>query len=393
MIRDYLTLIWKNILHKKIRSWLTVIGVIIGIAAIVSLIALGQGLQSGVEEQFSRLGTSNLRIVPKGLMGPPEKADVLTEDDVKVCENVIGVDYVTPMLAKSIKVSYNNEDKFSTIYSIPSDQGEKGLANYDVTCEKGRPFKDGETNVVMIGYTFANDFFKKELMLGNKIEIGNDTFKVICIFGKTGSIDSNVYIPLEKARTTFSEPKGVSAIVVYALDGVDIDELGKKVERDLKKSRDDELFEIYTPKQLLEQVNSILGIVQIILVGIASISLLVGGIGIMNAMFTSVLERTTEIGTMKAIGATNKNILSLFLIESGSIGLVGGIFGVTLGSLLAYSVEFIASQFGFGLISISVSPVLIFFALAFSFLIGVVSGIVPAIRASKLVPVEALRYE
>ncbi|MDD5178388.1 MAG: ABC transporter permease [Candidatus Nanoarchaeia archaeon] len=394
MIKDYLMLIWKNVTHKKIRSWLTVIGVVIGIAAIISLIALGQGLESGIEEQFSKMGISSLRVIPKGLMGQPERSDILTTKDSDICENVIGVDYVTPMLVKSIKVSYSNEDKFVSVYSYPSDQGEKGLADLDVKYAKGRAFKDGEKEVAIIGSKFSEDTFRKEIRIGNKIDIGNDSFKVIGIFEETGTnVDNVAYIPLEQARETFSEPDGLSVIVVHALEGVDLEELGKKVIKDLKRSRDDELFEVYTPKQLLEQVSSILGIVQIILVGIASISLVVGGVGIMNSMFTSVLERTTEIGTMKAIGATNKDILLLFLIESGSIGLVGGTFGVILGSVMAYSVEFVASQLGFGLISISVSPILILFALAFSFLVGVASGVIPAIRASKLIPVEALRYE
>jgi putative ABC transport system permease protein len=394
MIADYIRMVFRSLVSRKLRSWLTVIGVVIGIAAVVSLISLGQGLESGIEEEFSKLGISSLRVVPKGLRGPPEGTNVLTTRDVEVCENVIGVDYVTPMLMKSTKVEYSNQERFKSVLAYPSDQGEKGLADLDITYDKGRAFKNGEKNVAAIGYKFATDTFSKELRLGNKVTIEDENFKIIGIFEETGSTPDNaIYIPLEAARDIFDNSEGVSVIVVHKLEGIDLEDLGEKIEKDLKRSRDDELFEVYTPKQLLDQIGEILGIVQIILVGIASISLVVGGVGIMNSMFTSVLERTQEIGTMKAIGATNKDILTMFLIESGMIGLVGGVFGVLIGAGMAKSVEIIAAQAGFGLISINVDMGIACLGLGFAFLIGMISGIVPAYRASKLKPVDALRYE
>jgi len=156
---------------------------------------------------------------------------------------------------------------------------------------------------------------------------------------------------------------------------------------------DEKEFSVYTPKQLLDQLSSILGAIKIILSGIAAISLVVGGIGIMNSMFTSVLERTRQIGIMKAIGATKKDILSLFLIESGLIGLGGGLIGVILGITTAKIVEVVAFNLGFSLLVIKLDFLLIGLVLFFAFFIGMISGAIPAYQAASLKPVDALRYE
>ena len=160
----------------------------------------------------------------------------------------------------------------------------------------------------------------------------------------------------------------------------------------MERDRNDENFEVQTPTQILEQINEILGVMQFVLVGIAAISLLVGGVGITNSMYTSILERTKDIGIMKAIGAQNKDILFIFLIESGLMGLVGGIFGVIIGTLLSYGISQYATQSGFKLI-FSINPGLVMFGLLFAFCIGMISGMIPARQASKLKPVDALRYE
>ncbi|MBI2107115.1 FtsX-like permease family protein, partial [Candidatus Woesearchaeota archaeon] len=174
--------------------------------------------------------------------------------------------------------------------------------------------------------------------------------------------------------------------------GTDIPSIQKKVERILDRERGDENFQVVTPTQILEQISQVLGIVQLVLVGIAAISLVVGGIGIMNSMYTSVLERTRDIGVMKAIGAKDSDIMKIFLIESGLMGFVGGIFGVALGTLLSLAIGKYATQAGFKLL-VTVNPQLMLFGLFFAFIIGIMSGALPAYRASQLNPVEALRHE
>ena len=164
-------------------------------------------------------------------------------------------------------------------------------------------------------------------------------------------------------------------------------------ENKLERKRDDENFQVLSASQIAEQINSVLGIIQVVLIGIAAISLVVGGIGIMNSMYTSVLERTKEIGIMKSIGARNSDILMLFLLESGFIGLIGGVFGVLLGSGIGILVGKAAASAGYGILKIKISFGLIMFGLAFAIIIGMISGALPARQASKLKPVDALRYE
>ena len=173
--------------------------------------------------------------------------------------------------------------------------------------------------------------------------------------------------------------------------------MAENIKEELRDSRDEdegeETFSVQTFEQLLEQFNDILGIVSIVLIGIAAISIVVGGVGIMNTMYTSVLERTKEIGIMKAVGAKNSNIMTLFLIESGMIGLAGGMIGIGIGIGLSKIVEIVASEAGFLPIKAYLGAPLLLGALAFSFIIGAASGTFPAMQASKMKPVDALRYE
>ena len=166
----------------------------------------------------------------------------------------------------------------------------------------------------------------------------------------------------------------------------------EEIEKELERKRDDTNFQVVTATQILEQINEVLGIIQFVLIGIAAISLVVGGIGIMNSMYTSVLERTKDIGIMKAIGAKNLDIFEIFLIESGLIGLVGGLFGTALGSFVAVIIGEFSKNAGF-LLKITIEPLVLAFGLVFSFLAGIISGVLPAMQAARLKPADALRYE
>jgi len=275
------------------------------------------------------------------------------------------------------------------------DKSDEVFADLNLVFDEGRKYNSGEEDSIIIGYNLAHDKFKKDVKLRNNLMIEGKKFKVVGIIEKTGlDFDSGMYMSIGSLREiTDADKNKVSIIRVQLLDGEYINKIGKTIEQKLKRSRGDETFEVFTPEQLLSQIGSILAIIRFILAGIAGISLAVGGVGIMNSMYTSVKERTRDIGVMKAIGATNANIAIMFLFESGFVGLIGGAVGAIIGTMMAFSVEIIASQLGFGLISIQVNYKLIAFALFFAFFVGIISGLLPAIRATKLVPVEALRYE
>jgi len=397
MIDDFLRISLMSIRHRNVRSWLTIVGIVIGIAAIVALISISQGLENAIVEQFSKMGVQDIRVAPRGLAGPPTGGvtAVLTTDDVKTVEQVKGVDYVLGILMKRGTVEFAGEKELISTIAYPTNLAERAFLDVDIDFADGRPFSSGERGSALVGHSVVHDAFDKEIRLKNKIKIEDKFFKVSGIFEESGipTIDQAIIIPLDDARDLYDAPDEVSAMTVHVFSGLDLEEVAETIERKLKRARDNEDFQVFTPQQALEQLSVILGVVEIVLVGIAAISLLVGGIGIMNSMYTSVLERTKDIGVMKAIGATNSNILVMFLLESGLMGMAGGLAGAGLGVLIAFSFGQLAAQLGFSLLLIKLEVKLVIFALLFSFFVGVISGTLPAVRASGLKPVDALRYE
>lgn len=383
-----------NLRERKLRSWLTVLGIIIGIAAIVTLLFLGDGLENAITYQFEKMGISSIRVTPGNLRGPPTGEVGFSDDIIGKIESVKEVEYVNPMLLNFATVKYGKEELF--FYTIGYDTGlsEKGFLDTDIDVSEGRLFRAGEKGVAIIGYKIANDQFRRKINVKNNIDIDGVKVKVIGVFENTGTdLDNRIYIPLETSREIFDSYGIVNALVVKVREGLDIEKAADSIRRRLEKTMDENEFSVYTPQQLLDQMRAILAAIKIILSGVASISLVVGAVGIMNSMFTSVLQRTRQIGVMKAVGATRKDILSLFLFESGLIGFTGGLIGVILGISLAKLVEVIAASLGFSLLVIRLDFVIIISVLLFAFVVGMVSGVIPAYQASKLRPVDALRYE
>ncbi len=396
MLKDYFKFGVKNIKNRKLRSWLTILGIVIGVASIISLITVSQGMQNAIEEQLDMFGADRLIISAKGFQGPGSMSEGLTKDDVKTLESMSEFKYITPMLIGTAQVEYHDEIKFLTVQAVPAEGYTDSFGDIDFDVEEGRMMRKGDKFAVMLGYRVANkDIFDDNIGVRNKINIKGYDFRVIGIMEEIGNSqdDNALNIDLESFRIIFDEPEKVDVIMVQAKQGLDMDALKTKVEKRLKKSRDDENYQVMTAAQIGEQINSILGIIQVVLVGIAAISLLVGSIGIMNSMYTSVLERTKEIGIMKSIGAKNSDILSLFLIESAIIGFIGGVFGVLFGLGIAYLVGFVADASGFGLLKVTMDWKIALFGLTFAIGLGMISGIMPARQASKLKPVDALRYE
>ena len=246
-----------------------------------------------------------------------------------------------------------------------------------------------------IGFKVSKEAFDKELPSRAKLKIKGEAFEVVGVLGETGTseFDNNIYMPIDTARDLFGKPDEVNVILVRLNEGAVSEDVAEDIIRVLKRSRGNENFDVFTPEQILEQLGAILGVVRLVLAGIAAISLLVGGIGIMNAMYTSVLERTREIGIIKSIGARKQDIVVMFLIEAGFVGLVGGIIGAFSGFSLSYIMGVAAKYAGYSLLKIVFDAELILFSISFAFLVGVVSGVLPALRAARLEPAEALRYE
>jgi putative ABC transport system permease protein len=400
MILDYIKYGFNNLRRQRLRSWLTMMGIFIGMASVVALISLGQGLESSINEQFEKMGVDKLFIMPQGIFGSPQTSpSPLTEKDFRIIERTKGIDDASGMLIETSKIEFNDQIRyFMTLGIEPEDPLIKSL--YDTETEFGRDLKKDEKGKVLLGNNFyTKELFEKNLKVRDNILLNDKEFKVVGFYKSFGNNqdDQQVYLPYDVVEDLYDRNGEYDYIVAKVGAGLDPEAIAEEVEENLRKDHGlkegNEDFSIQTSKELMESFGTILNILQIFLVGIASISLLVGGIGIMNTMYTAVLQRTREIGVMKSIGARNKDILMIFLIESGILGLIGGGIGIILGISFSKLVEFLAAEAGYSIIKVSFPPFLIFGTLMFAFVVGSLSGIVPAYKASKLRPVDALRYE
>ncbi|MFH1307493.1 MAG: ABC transporter permease [archaeon] len=404
MLADYFLLSLKSLRRRRLRSWLTMIGIFIGIAAVVSLITLGQGLRTAVTGQFQSLSTDILTVTGADTgFSPPGSTAVrkLNEHDVNVIEKVSGIKQIVPRLLRAVKVEYNKNLRFSYIVSMPEDRDKIDFIykEMNVDTAQGKKLGEQDKGKVLLGDDFSSNIdFGKRLGVGSKILIQGREFEVIGIMQRssTFTINSAMVILESDMKDLLDIDDEIDLIAIQVENQDEIEKVAENIKKEMRRDRDEKVgeedFKVQTPVEGLQAVDTILNIVNIIVIGIAVISLIVGGIGIANTMYTGVLERTKEIGTMKAVGARNSDILFVFLIESGLLGLIGGIIGVILGLGMAYSASSGANAFfGNNIFDFEISWPLVIGSVVFSFLVGILSGLLPALQASKLRPVDALR--
>jgi putative ABC transport system permease protein len=406
MIKDYIVIALRSLRKRKIRSFLTILGIILAVLTIFVLLSLSLGLNEVVHEQFEQLGGDKFFIQPKGKIGLGTSSAVeLTTDDVDFVEKIKGIEMVTYFTIGNGKIEFNDKTRYYFVIGLPTSEEQKEIElvfealNLDM--DEGRLLKSSDRKKIMIGYNYRyRNLFDKPIKTGDTIEINDVEFEVIGVVEEVGNPqdDQQVYIGLDDFKELFDSEDRVDYMFAQINPGEDMKEVSERVERRLMEHRDvDEKtvdFDVLTPEQLLGVFGNVLNILTAFLVGIGAISLIIGGIGIANTMYTSVLERRKEIGTMKAIGARNSDILVIFVIEAGILGLSGGILGLTSGIAVAKTIEYFAAVYiGSNLLRASMNPLLIAGSLIFAFLIGIISGFFPANQASKLKPVDALRYE
>ena len=391
-----------NLKKRKLRTTLTLVGIIISIATIFMLVSLSLGLRDAVNEQFEALGADKFFIQPRtGFLGPPGSIGgiILTEEDIRTVEKVRGVGEVLATTVGAARVEYNDRINYLSVWGMETDTTLYiELGDYKVV--EGRFLKGGESGVILGNNHKAGNIFAKHVSVGDTIIINGEEVRVRGILERIGNPEDDriIIMNLEEFRDLFEIPTRVDWIVVQVEEAEDLVEISERVEKELLDERglneETQDFSILTPQELLGSIQNILNIITAFLAGVAAISLFVGGIGIANTMYTSVIERTREIGTMKAVGARNSDILKIFLIEAGILGLAGGVVGVALGITISKTIEYIAvHQLGSELLQASMHPALIIGCLIFAFAVGAVSGTLPALRASKLNPTDALRYE
>ena len=375
------------------------LGIIIGIAAIISLVSIGEGLRLSVSKQLESFGSDKIIVSPSsggGFSPVGFFGEGLKEEDVKRIENINGVKTAAGVLFKSLPIKYGKETRTTYVIGINAKEAEKiftEIQAYELS--EGRYFKEGENNVIDIGSAVVKDMFEKEVKMGDYITIKDKKFKVLGVMKSSGSgqDDSQIYMPLADLRDLTGGEDSLSMVFVKVSDASRVNDISKTIEEKLDDKYGEKSYSATSSQQMADRVGSIFSILSFVLGGIASISLVVAGVGISNTMFTSVLERTKEIGIMKAVGATNYNIMEIFLVESALLGFFGGAIGCIIGTIFSQLISIFAG----GMLPVEFNTVvttdMILIGLSFSTLVGIISGLVPARKAAKLQPVEALRYE
>ena len=398
------------LVHSKLRSWLTIIGIVIGVGAVVGIVSLGDAMQASVQSRLSTLDLAHITITPGysrasegfGRFGPRTTTTnvELTDKDIDALRGIPEIKYITGQISGRVNVSYGTESA-----SLSATGVDPQVWKYmnSVTLGSGRLLEPADNYVAVIGSGVSTGIFEKEVGINQIMNFGGKSVRVVGILSSEGGGEDNqIYMPINAAVNVITDAKKnvYDSIQVEAQSPEVVDAANTAIVKKLLISRhdnkpSDQDFTVSTTASMASAVTSMVTSMSLFLGAIAAVSLLVGAVGIANTMFTSVLEKTKEIGTMKAIGAKNKDILMIFLFNSAMVGFVGGIFGVILGTLLSalFPMIGVTMMRGGSGSSMSLSPSLMFSGLALAVIIGVISGVVPAYRASKLKPVDALRYE
>ena len=384
----------RSLLSNKTRTFLTMLGIIIGVFAVITLIGVGEGIQNYVTKQFSSLGSNLLFVSPgkvnlRGDPGANFSNNKLDDKHVKLIETYCSdfVQGVTPYIEIGKTLTYKNKNYYTVVNAFDED----GFSTYNLSIDSGKFFTRTDINsnskVVVLGSNIPKELFSNQDPVGKNIKIGDKTFLIIGVAAeKGGNIDNRAYIPYTTAKTIFNV-KNYSSIVMKAIDSSNIDTAFKRIEIALYRDLDKDEFTVLSQKDLLNSFSSILSTITLGIGAIAAISLLVGGIGIMNIMLVTVTERTREIGLRKAVGATPNNIAIQFLIEATALSVLGGSIGIGLGILVAFLIKTYANFD-------AVVPLWsILLAFLFSAFVGMLFGTYPALKAAKKDPIEALRYE
>ena len=403
-LKEYFKIAFKTITTRRVRSWLTIIGIVIGVFLIVSLLSLSQGLKNAVLHQLNMMGKDLIIVMPGDITNISSlmAGQKLTEEDMKIIKQTEGVDKVVSMDYTSVVMRYNNKKKTVLLYGADWRNGLDIFKN-DVgwSINQGR-WPVPQKNEIIIGSIVASEMFPG-MKIGTETIIKGRKFIIVGILNSVGSKqdDSMVGIDLNIFKSLTGERTGAREAMAKLKPGFSVNAVADKLKSNLNENRkrqigqkeSDSSYTVLTSEKIGSIVGNVMGLIQAVIIGFASIAIIVGGIGIMNTMYTSVRERTKEIGIMKAIGAKNRTIITIFLIESGIFGMLGGIGGTLLGLIFAKAIEIYFQIHPLFYLKADVSPGLILFSITFSFVIGCISGYFPARTASKLKPVDALRYE
>lgn len=403
MFKEGFLMAWQSLIANKLRTLLTMLGIIIGVAAVIALVSVGLGVRSQIESSISSLGSNLLMVFPGAARTPGVRHMAGTQESLKVKDYealkiLPDVAFASPSVRNSYLVVYKNKNWTTTVNGVNDSFQE--VNNWET--KQGRFLTADQINrrerVAVIGNTIAKELFGNDSPLGKQIRIKNNPFTVIGVLASKGSgsfgndQDDVVLIPYTTSMERMAGINYVSMIYVSGKPNVDLTRLQADVENLLRirhgiDSSKEADFNVRNMESVMETMQETTGTLTLFLGAIAAISLIVGGIGIMNIMLVSVTERTREIGIRKALGATYRTIVMQFLIEAVVISLCGGLIGVVLGIGGAKAISLVAP------IKTVISIPTIILSFGFSMAIGLIFGIYPARKAARLNPIDALHYE
>jgi putative ABC transport system permease protein len=384
----------------KVRTALTMLGIIIGVASVVALVSVAQGATKGISDRLQSLGTNLVTVSPGATRtgatrGASGSATTLTLDDANALAGLDGVQAIAPQLTTSKLVIAGTQNETARVIGTTPGYLEVFAYQMWTGIFLNQASVDHNLRVAVIGSTTADNLGLTETAVGSTIYVGGLPFELVGITqpkGGAANADDQVMIPLSTAHELFVGSNSVSSIGISATSQDAIDAVSAEITSTLDQrhgisSTGTADFTITTQAQLLGTVNSVSDVLTLLLAGIASISLFVGGIGIMNIMLVSVRERTREIGIRKAIGARGRDIMAQFLVEALVLSLAGGVIGIGAGVVASFA---IGTYAGWGFLF---NPLTVVISVVFSLMVGVVFGVWPASQAARLDPVVALRYE
>ncbi len=401
---------WQTLYSNKMRSALTILGIVIGVSAVVFLVSFGRGHKANVTAIFEAMGANAIYItsattMTQGLAGVTGSLTLEDAEALADPNRAPSVDVVAPMIEKMIRVVYGNENSAVNIMGTTPEIAQ--VIDYPVAAGRFIAEQDVSRrgNVAVLGNKTASDLFGTKNPLEETIRISGTKFEVIGVLEKKGGFlaaaDDFIIIPLTTMQSRIlgqTTPRGrpVQTIAVRAVSPDQIDAAREEItsilrqRHHIREGKDDD-FTVIDMQEILNRMNQVLGIFQVFIGSVGAISLIVGGIGIMNIMLVSVTERTREIGIRKAVGAKRRDILRQFLVEAAMLSLSGGIIGLTLASMGTWLITGV--QLGPYPVKAPMSADIVIIAVSVAIFIGLASGIYPAYRAARLDPIESLRHE
>jgi len=399
------------VLHSKLRSWLTILGIVIGVAAVIAIVSMGEGMQQTMNAQLSGLGGDIVTISPGfsrgggmfnmrggggGTSGGAQATDkeiVLARSDLQALKGIPEIALIDTNIRGNVDVTYLGKKGKLSVTGVDQKVWSQITT---LKIKTGRMLDSADQNVIVIGGRLDSSYFDKPVGINKMITIEGSAFRVVGILDDQST---NIYMPIQMAYQVIDEKTNdvYDSLVVKIKNEDQLEEVIAKIESKLmiarhvtQKNMD---FSISSRKEMQQTRADTMSSINTFLLAIAAVSLIVGSVGIANTMFTSVLEKTKEIGIMKAIGARNNDILLIFLFNAAFIGLVGGVIGIILGTILSGLLPSLVGNLPIirGTTIVSLNSIIM--ALSVSVSVGILAGIIPAYQASKLKPVDALRYE